>query len=360
MSIAELQINQLRNIHSTTLQFHPRTNFIHGLNGSGKTSLLEAIYLLSSGHSFRTREAAPLISHNQAAMTVFARTNSGETVSIQKSSAVASGTQIKLNQQPCLRTSDLAHFLPCQVFYQDIFEIIDAGPATRRMLLDWGLFHVKQSYLPLWKDYRRVCRHRNALLRQKASWSDCVPWNKLLVELSAELDKLRAGYMRDWSQAFQSTLAQLTDIPCSMTYFKGWDKRETGKSLAILLEESFHHDQQRQYTQLGAHQADVVLQSEAHSARKWLSRGQQKIILIALKLAQASLLSKPCLFLLDDVTTELDTVHLARLAGCLEGVRGQFFLTGLDESLVRLMPEFAKGTIIEAKQGQFCSHTPLS
>lgn len=333
MSLARLNVHHVRNISTASLLLHSRYNVFYGANGSGKTSILEAIYLLGTGHSFCTREIGSLIHHGEPALTVFARTHSDESVSIQKSTS--SSTQVKLNQQPCQRSSELAHFLPCQAFYQDIFQIIDEGPSVRRSLLDWGLFHVKQSYHALWKDYRRVIKQRNALLRQKASQQQFIPWNSLLVELATELDVMRATYFQEWSATFQTLLAQLTDTPCSIHYYKGWDKKATGKSLAKILQEQFDSDLHAQYTHSGAHHADILFDSATLRAKQSLSRGQQKIILIALKLAQSQLLPKPCIYLFDDIAAELDANHLKRFIHCLSQINGQFFLTAIDPTYLR-------------------------
>lgn len=333
MSLTHLNIHHVRNISSATLTLHPRYNVFHGENGSGKTSALEAIYLLGTGRSFCTHDISALIRHKEPALTVFARTNTDESVSIQKS--LSHPMQVKLNQQPCRRSSELAHFLPCQAFYQDIFQIIDEGPAVRRGLLDWGLFHVKQSYHDLWKNYRRVIKQRNALLRQKANQQHFIPWNKMLVELSTELDQMRSEYFLAWSAAFQTLLSQLTDTPCSIHYYKGWDKKGTKKELSVILNEQFESDLHAQYTHSGAHQADIFFDSAALKAKQILSRGQQKIILIALKLAQAQLLSKPCVYLFDDIAAELDAKHLQRFIDCLNKIQGQFFLTAIDPTYLR-------------------------
>ncbi|PJD91660.1 MAG: DNA replication and repair protein RecF, partial [Legionella sp.] len=216
--LTQINIHGLRNIDSLQLELHPQFNFFYGPNGSGKTSILEAIYLLGSGHSFRTREIAPLVQQGLSSFTVFSKTQQQDRVSVQKS--LDGSTLVRLNQQPCQRSSELAHFLPCQLFYHDLFQIIDAGPSVRRGILDWGLFHVEHSYHDTWKEYRGVLKQRNALLKQKAKSQYFVPWDNRLVDLAYELDRARTAYFKDWSQSFQSCLQPLTDTPCSIRYDK--------------------------------------------------------------------------------------------------------------------------------------------
>lgn len=328
MILTDLKIHNLRNLSTLQLNLHPHFTFISGANGSGKTSILEALYLLSCGHSFRTREIAPIISKGQQVLTVFASALDNQSISIQKS--VTTPTQIKLNQAFCSTTSQLAYALPAQIIYSDIFSIIDAGPSVRRSVLDWGLFHVKPSYLQVWKDYRQVLKQRNALLKQVSVYQHFIPWDKQLEELAWELHCLRAEYFTELHEEFQHVLQAVTNVSCSLSYYKGWDKKETNKMLGQILRDHFVSDLQRQYTQLGAHQADLVIESEDSKAKTILSRGQQKIILIALKLAQVNLLKRECLFLLDDFTAELDSNHQTNLLEYFSAHSAQFVITSTD------------------------------
>lgn len=332
MTLAQLQIQNLRSIRSARYNFHPHLNFIVGANGSGKTSFLEAIYLLGSGRSFRTHEVSPLVSHDSEQLTVFARTCDEQSLSIQKS--LTEITQVRINSSPCQTASELAHFLPCQIFYQDIFQIIDAGPSVRRSLLDWGLFHVEPSYNNLLKEYKRALKQRNALLRQKAPQRNFEPWNRILADLATALHNLRAAYFIQLQSKFKKILQQLTDIDCNLAYYKGWDRKETGKDLADILRENHEADFQRQYTYYGPQQADILIDSNHLKAKHFLSRGQQKIILIAIKFAQTLIMDKPCTFLFDDLSAELDNAHLERLFEVLFRLKGQFFITTINSHAI--------------------------
>lgn len=352
MILSELKIHHLRTISSAHLLLHPRFNFISGPNGSGKTSVLEALYLLSCGHSFRSREISPIISHDQLTLTVFARGLQQESVSIQKSNSEL--TQIKLNNQFCSTTSQLAYALPCQIFYSDIFQIIDAGPSVRRSLLDWGLFHVKQDYLSILKEYKKVLKHRNALLKKHAPYAHFVPWDIQLCEFAKQLHEFRQEYFTRWEVEFASVLAELSEVTCSISYFKGWDKKNSGKELRQILEESFVSDNQKTYTQYGAHQADLIVESADVKAKHILSRGQQKIILIALKLAQANLIDQDCLYLIDDFSAELDEIHQKRLMDFLLVRKGQYVITSTDANPSKHCPK-EQGFNYSVNKGIFTS-----
>lgn len=351
MILTDLHIHDLRNIHSAKLSLHSNYNIFSGPNGSGKTSVLEAVYMLGTGHSFRTREIASLVQQTKPHLTLYAKTGTQDSISIQK--ALNGPTIVKMNQEACRNSSELARFLPCQVLYQDIFNIMDAGPSVRRHVLDWGLFHVKPSYHQLWQTYRHVLKQRNALLRQKAPRETFRPWDRALVELAYELDAMRAAYFTQWADKFHEVLAQLSDMPCILRYDKGWDRKQAGKGLDEILEAQFQGDVQRQYTQSGAHQADIVFDTQtAIKAKRLYSRGQQKMILTALKFAQSELLERPCLYLMDDVVSELDAMHLEALLYYMTLLKGQFFMTITDQAALARLKVLGACAQFDLKHGQ--------
>lgn len=353
MKLTELQITHLRNISSARLSFHSHINIISGINGSGKTSFLEAIYLLGSGHSFRVREIGAMVSHAQETLVVFGKTDSDQRVSIQKS--IHFSTKARLDGQPCLASSELAAFLPCQIFYQDIFQLIDGGPALRRGLLDWGLFHSVPGYHLLWKDYRRLLKQRNSLLKQRPTLQELAPWNSALNDIALPLDAMRYEYFQRLLLEFQVIIQQLTEMDCRLDYYRGWDKKNEGKSLLDSLNASHDMDSARQFTRYGPHQADLAVICKGFSIKQALSRGQQKMVLFALKFAQAKLLTKPCIYLIDDLTSELDSCHIKRLTEFIKTIDGQFFITLRENDLSEVVfPEqyhfsLAKGLFTQCK-----------
>ncbi|MCC5792814.1 MAG: DNA replication and repair protein RecF [Legionellaceae bacterium] len=334
MSIQELRIHHLRAFEQKTFQFSPHLNFVIAPNGLGKTSLLEAIYLLSCGHSFRTREIAPLIAHGQECLTLYSTLYSDDTLSMQKS--LQQHTRIKINQQHCRSTSELARYLPCQIYYQDIFTLMDGAPALRRMMLDWGVFHVEPSYHEVLKQYRLLLKQRNALLRQQKPRHNFEPWDQQLSRLAEQIHALRLAYMHRLQDQLQGILAELSVLQCQVVYEKGWDKKEQGESLYDQLARNFAKDSLRGYTAVGIHQADVHFLCDDVPAKKRFSRGQQKMVLIALKLAQTCLLPKECIHLLDDIFAELDSGHIQALLHWIAQNKGQYITTLLPASEVHL------------------------
>lgn len=181
-------------------------------------------------------------------------------------------------------------------------------------------------------------KQRNALLRQTADYRSFVPWDAQLIQLAAEIHLMRSEYFTLLALKFQEILARLANIECSLEYYKGWDPRNTGANLEEIFVRQFAQDLKYQYTQSGAHQADLIFTLPKHKARQILSRGQQKIVLTALKLAQGILCGDSCIYLLDDIAAELDARRLDNLLCCLEDIPGQFLITAIDVNDITLAP----------------------
>lgn len=342
MILEHLHLHSLRSFQNTKFSLHPNFNYIIGDNGSGKTTLLEAIYLLGSGHSFKTREISPLVQYGSDQLVVYG-TLTESTLSIAKS--LDSPTLVKTNGQLCTSASQLAYLMPCQVYYQDIFQIMDAGPGVRRSLIDWGMFHVKHSYLDYWKQYKQVLKQRNSLLKTKPNPERLVPWDNQLAILGEQIESMRCVYVEKLKEAYQQVLESLSDIRINLSYQKGWDKKSKGISLKEALTLNQDKDIHRGYTGVGIHQAEILLESQESQAKKILSRGQQKIALIALKLTQSSILNKHCIHLMDDLFAELDAKHQQNLADYISRSNDQYFLTVLENDKTKI-EIFPKGNCI--------------
>lgn len=355
MKLTKLNAFQLRNINHSTINVSERFNIFCGCNGSGKTSLLEAIYMLFNGYSFRTREIQPLITYGKDKLQISGTMDTSDIIAIQKSRFEPSFA--KLNQRACNASSQLARLMPCQIFHQEIFQIIDSTPSVRRGMFDWGLFHVEQSFHSLWREYKHILKQRNALLKTSRNYKSFMPWDNKLVSYSQDIDRLRKQYFELWKQQFNVVLPKLTHIECQLEYYNGWSDARSD-DLDQLLKQDFMADLSRQYTRLGAHSADIKIIVPNNKAKRVLSRGQQKIILFALKIAQAELLNKDCLFLFDDLHAELDSKHVENVLQYINSIRGQFFITAIEPYSVLHNITHANWYIVE--EGTIVSRETIS
>ena len=143
--LSSLTITHLRNITDLSLQPSEGINLISGENGAGKTSVLEAIYLLTLGKSFRSRSLKSVIQFGQDQLQIIAKTYKNMPVGLKFSTH--QGLEIRLNSAPLKRKSELALQLPLQFIPANCHQFFEQGPRYRRQLLDWGLFHVEHLYV---------------------------------------------------------------------------------------------------------------------------------------------------------------------------------------------------------------------
>src|SRR5215471_14999472 len=210
MSLAELRIADLRCLESATLEFSPELNLIAGENGAGKTSILEAIFLLGRGRSFRTRSSERLIRHGQPKLTVFGRTDDqpARFAGIEVSSD--GGTRARINGEAAQSLLELSGILPVQAIDPEIHKLVDQGPERRRRWLDWLVFHVEPSFAIHWSRYNRALKQRNAALRAGSGALE-----RLVPRLSRTFDRfggldVSVGFSSGWTAdtEFEDSLRQ--------------------------------------------------------------------------------------------------------------------------------------------------------
>ncbi len=355
MKIERLDVADVRCIQSASLRSLSQLNLLCGANGSGKTSVLEAIHCLSTGRSFRTRTAATLIRREQAALTAFAQLcgehNEGMGLGIRRQRDGCFEARLRGERVESL--ASLAGLLPVQVVDADAFELIAGGAGERRQFLDWGVFHVEHSFFSAWSRLRRALKQRNALLRRgKMDRFEAEFWRRELAEAGSEVDACRRRYLEQLAPEFAVQLSALeSSLAVSIAYYRGWD---ANTPLDEVLAQREQADQELGYTMSGPQRADLRLKWNGASAAEHLSRGQQKLVVCALKLAQgavvARLADRRCIYLLDDVVAELDRPHRASLLAAVLSSGHQVFATGTElDELLACVPAAAQITMFHVE-----------
>ncbi|WP_201547544.1 DNA replication/repair protein RecF [Psychrobacter sp. Pi2-1] len=397
--IERLQISHLRNL--TQISVEPAAcNIIIGANGSGKTSLLEAIFLLSRGKSFRHHQPKRYIQHHQNNTTVHAKLSDSRTLAIQKQADAT--TILRLNQNTVYNQSILTEQLPTLLIDPSTMDMLEQGSASRRQLLDWLVFHMKQGFHPQWMAYQRLLKQRNSLLKStrhltQVQLAELKSWDKGLSNHAALIHHYREQVFTEWQPYFAKSIVQLLPSyaeQLSLSYNAGYD---TSVALDVQLNERLEQDLQLGYTRIGNHRADIHVHwcsnepisdqttdartaASVHSvqtklptlkeqAANVLSRGEKKLLITALRLSQLPLLlndeersnslnddlssrATPVV-LLDDITAELDDRAIEILLSTLAQLPCQVFMTSLTDDILPLVNElWSQPKTFHVKQGE--------
>ena len=212
------------------------------------------------------------------------------------------------------------------------FELLVGGPLERRQFLDWLVFHVKHEFLPAWRQARQALKQRNSLLRSGRINSDLLsPWDIELARNAEALHLLRSEVFLQFSKDLAHLLKDIPALSAiDVSYFGGW---EEGVPLAELLKLNLQRDAQLGHTSVGPHRADLRLRLAKMPASDVLSRGQQKLFVCALRICAGRvfkrLTGRDCIYLIDDLPSELDEEHRLRLATWLMELESQVFITGV-------------------------------
>ncbi|MGP5101303.1 DNA replication/repair protein RecF [Psychrobacter celer] len=379
--IERLQISNLRNL--TQVNLHTAAcNVMIGANGSGKTSLLEAIFLLSRGKSFRHHQPKRYIQYHQHTATVHARLSDGNTLAIQKQADAT--TLLRLNQSTVYNQSILTEQLPTLLIDPSSMDMLEQGSASRRQLLDWLVFHMKQGFHPQWLAYQRLLKQRNSLLKKSkhlthVQLAELRSWDKGLGNHAALIHHYRQHVFTKWQPYFADSIAQLLPSyaeQLSLSYHAGYD---TDVTLEVQLGERLEQDLQLGYTRIGNHRADIHVHWRSNDtlpilkeqAANVLSRGEKKLLITALRLSQLPLLlqtdattqastnenerviTATPVVLLDDITAELDERAIEILLSTLAKLPCQVFMSSLTADIVPMVNDlWSNPMMFHVKQGQ--------
>lgn len=343
MSLQKLDIYNVRNLEHASIYPSDKINFIYGKNASGKSSILEAIHLLGRANSFRSTSVKNVIhfEHNELIVSgkVLFTNAHVSTLGVQHD---GKNLQIRIDEETRHSRSDLAYALPIQLIHPKSYQLLDAGPQLRREFLDWGGFNQHPEFLDNWRHFKKALNQRNALLKIR-SVSELNVWNHELQQYGTIVANYRKQYLAELSPFFFNIAQQfLTLENLDLKLIQGWDDE---RSLLEKLDEDQVKDLRYGFTHSGPHRADFQLLIESRKAKDYVSRGQLKLLVISLKLAQvAHLLSNGfhsgCI-LIDDAVAELDFSARTKLLEFLAGMDTQVFMTATEKN------EFGELTQIE-------------
>jgi DNA replication and repair protein RecF len=326
------------------------TNLIHGENASGKTSLLEAIFLLGRGKSFRTIVGEGLIRDGDDEAVVNGKVQHGGAERKLGIRLVRGGSkQIRVDGKDEKSAAALAEQLPVQAIDPGVHRLIEEGPGIRRRFADWGVFHVEHGFLDVWRRYHRALKQRNAALKGGRG-GEIRAWDDELASTGELVSAARSRYLDAVRPHIEGFSDKLLDTAITLEFRRGWNE---DRSLSDALEGNFDRDSRTGATYAGPHRADIAISIASRKAKGRVSRGQQKLLASAMILGQLEHLMSSAgvrsVLLLDDLAAELDGANLERFLNAVGTLDVQLFVTALrGDSLPGMVP----GKVFHVEQGK--------
>lgn len=335
MKITRLAAEDFRRFARVSFEPHPHLTVLRGANASGKTSLLEAIYFAARASSFRARRLDEIIletsEKKQASSSLWVKHTDNEPATQWTASVQRGEINIRRLTEPSNRR-ELAQAIPVVMVDRQLHRVFEEGPVYRRRYLDWGLFYVEPSFFGTWRRHERALRQRNQALRQKASRTEVEVWNPEFIATAEALHQLRAKHTQQLESAAKTWVAALLQTEqFGFQLSSGWNDN---LGLSGALADGYEGDRKMGFTHTGPHRAELRVRFETREARAFVSRGQQKMLAVAMALAQAELVAeitgKHPIVLLDDLEAELALEWQQRLVAALLRYPGQSLLTSLE------------------------------
>jgi len=331
MYLEWLQIGHVRNLENIRFEPGPGLNVFTGRNAAGKTAFLESIYLLARARSFRTPRIQEVVSRGHEFLQVSARAGYRASA-FRVNTGIEKGrgrVLIRYNGSPVRTVSTQARSLPLVLVTPDSHELVSGGPKQRRHWLDWAMFHVEPSYLEDWREYMKALRHRNRLLKEGRRDAELYRgWEQAMARAGEAVQRARQGFLDDLQARLAPATAACFPGEVAVSLEGGWP---AGSALQEWLAQERAADQAAGFSRGGPHRADVRFSSDGIPLAAQFSRGQIKLFVCLLMMAEAQLLEgltgEPPVFLLDDYAAELDAQAGAGLLHDLASRGWQTFIT---------------------------------
>lgn len=338
MWIKNITIKDCRSLSSVNLEFSPDLNIIVGPNASGKTSLLEALNILSKGRSFRTSHIKEVITDKKESILISAsivdnineRENHSQ-LGIEKSS---SKTKIRINKQDVYTQAKLSSHLPITVIHPNSVDLITGSPSIRRSYLDWIAFYVFPDFLLKWKKYQHILKQRNICLKSPKHLYSLDKWTEELVQIQPDLIKYRSDVIKLLQPILKEISKNLLNgLNIELDLKTGFPKEVNldAQSLLDYYKQKQDYEIKVKRTTAGSHRADFNILMNSTPAVESASRGQLKLLAICLLLAQSKSISTTStgngILLIDDLAAELDSTNKRLLVQYLSKLNMQLIIT---------------------------------
>lgn len=325
LALETVAIRDVRNLATCDVALSPRLNVVHGDNGHGKTTLLEALYLVASSRSFRTAKLGELVRHGQAAASVRAslRESSvgGAALDLLREQSVGiarSRASVRIDGTRPATLAAYATRTPVVVFHPDELAL-SSGPASlRRRLLDRLVLYREPASADALGRYGEALRARQDLLRRDVRRGPALDaYERLCAEEGARVTRARAAAVDALGPFLLHAFARIAEPGLLLTVAYAAGGSPTPDEALARLGETRDRDAHRASASIGPHRDDLLLALGDHPARTVASQGQHRALVLALKAAESSCIAASTarvpILLLDDVSSELDPGRTAAL-----------------------------------------------
>jgi len=356
MYFKNLHLQNFRNYKELDLEFDEKLNLILGENAQGKTNLIEALYIMGLGKSFRTNNDQEMIAFGSdfsKAVSIIQDEDKETTTEIQYKK---DGKILKLDGIKLLRTMDLLENVYIVVFSPDDLKIVKEGPDNRRRFLDRELCQIKPIYYSDLGNYKKVLKQRNYLLKEKNTDKNLFNvFDEALADYGIRIAKERENFVKNIYKISEKIHTDITGGKEKFeVYYESKIKENfTKEDYKKALENNLQNDYFKGYTSFGPHKDDIQILVNGIDIRNFGSQGQQRTAALSLKLAELGLIKqetgKNAVLLLDDVLSELDGNRQKYLIQSMKDVQVFITTATIDEKLISELP---KGKSFYVDNGQ--------
>ncbi len=341
MRLCSVAVADFRNISSVNIEPGERFNLLYGLNGQGKTNLLEAIYLLGSPRSFRSSRLPELVRHGERQARIIGMVESGGIQNSVRLDIETAGRKVEIDGKAVHKASELHGKLNAVVFSPDDTGMVRRGPDSRRRYLDRAVYMEDIGYLHCWHSYQRILKQRNHLLKSSDRTGLDI-WTEKLAETGAEVIERRLRFVAVLNGKLQHYYAVIAggSETSRLSYqpdgVRSSERELIREELLELFGRQQRSDERYGTTTAGPHRDDLAFALDDRPLKAFGSQGQQKSFVLALKMAEMDNLHETFgeapLLLLDDMSSELDAQRNHNLMEFLTTREIQVFITTTERS----------------------------
>lgn len=334
LQISQLQLKNFRCFDQTLIEFDSPIMLIEGINGTGKTSLLEALYYACYLRSFRTHLPRELIQfgHNNFFIKVYLQNQS---LDHEVQVGFSQGKRlVKVDQKSIYSYKELLDYYRIISLTEDDIQLIKSSPQMRRTFIDQAILLLEPIFIESIRELRQVVNNRNSLLRSgKITYDAYLVWTEQLWNKSRIIQEKRNTILKEIEKETNALLHEYIDSEISIKLSYTIKSIKEGHNFDHFITNNvklYENELRFGRSLFGAHLDDIIINFQGKKSKSFSSRGQQKLVILLVKIAQIKLLSKkkgPAIFLLDDFMTDFDDNRAQKLLSLLTALDNQLIFT---------------------------------